>query len=530
MIDEKSSDMIISPLSENSINDVTVDNELTEKEVAEQVLPVVIEAKMSNDEAKELESDSELPISIQPIENCSFTNEVVPADVHNELSTINDEAFAQDSSPKVSTSVVLSEKNENISHGDAKSTNSVGENKQPAKAVSAASSLLWKYLPIPNDEPEPHEEYRCMQASFAAGTVAGASVRGKMHKHGGTNRDDWFEVTDFRDWIIVAVSDGAGSKKFSRIGAKISCEAATNYIKEELAKQEDSYSKFLVSLAKPLDDLEFVQACSYLSSVMKKSALHAISKIEEIFEMRKNDPEYEKCVGRELKLDDFAGTFLISMIIPVNINAKKETLILSCQIGDGMIAAIDSEAPFDAASKLLGDPDGGTFSGETCFLLSPGMKDVKHLSSRTRVARGKYNMVLLMSDGVADDYFPNDTEIKRLYLDLLANGIIECPNADMTINKKTVAAIKQLPDAISHPWVNDPNVRVSINYVNKIMDTMNCSLAGIWDKKSVLGYAALDTQGFENAGNQAEKLKIWLDNYVVRGSFDDRTLVIVSLT
>ena len=42
-------------------------------------------------------------------------------------------------------------------------------------------------------------------------------------------------------------------------------------------------------------------------------------------------------------------------------------------------------------------------------------------------------------------------------------------------------------------------------------------------------YASLEVEGFEDAANKAEKLKIWLDNYVERGSFDDRTLVIVKL-
>ncbi len=397
------------------------------------------------------------------------------------------------------------------------------------EAVTTHTASLWKYKPIPTDEPESHEEYKCLNVSYSRSQVIGASVRGKKHKHEGTNRDDWFECVDFEDWVIVAVSDGAGSKKYSRIGAKISCEAATSFIKEELAKQKESYNKFSISLAKPFEDPEFGAACGYLADLLQKSVLHAIAKVEEGFEARKDNPDYIKCVGRDLKVNDFAGTFLISIIVPLTINEKQETLILSCQIGDGIIAAIDGSAPFANASKLLGEPDSGSFSGETDFLVSPAMKDTNNLMSRTRITRGTSKTVLLMSDGVADDYFPNETEIKRLYLDLLANGILDNVEVDMTVNKKTISNIKKLPDATAYPWVNDPDITVAIQYVKKMQEAMKCSLEDLWDKKEIFSYAAMDTQGFEEAETKADKLRIWLDNYVERGSFDDRTLVIVNV-
>ncbi len=395
------------------------------------------------------------------------------------------------------------------------------------EAVTTHTAALWKYKPIPTDEPEPHEEYKCFCATYPRAEVIGASVRGKIHKHEGSNRDDWFECTDFEDWIIVAVSDGAGSKKYSRIGAQASCAAATSFIKKKLTEQKASYEKFTLSLAKPFDDLEFGAACGFLADLLRRSVLHAISKVEEAFEARKGDPAYLACLGRDMKVNDFAGTLLVSVIVPLTVNGKQENLILSCQIGDGIIAAIDGDAPFASASKLLGEPDSGSFSGETDFLTSPSMKDANNLMSRTRITRGTSKTILLMSDGVADDYFPNETEIKRLYLDLLANGILDGADIDRTVNRQSMSKIRKLPAAIPYPWVNDPDVTVAVQYVNKICDAIGCSLEEIWEEREILGYAVIDTQGFEEAGDKAERLKIWLDNYVERGSFDDRTLVIV---
>lgn len=55
-----------------------------------------------------------------------------------------------------------------------------------------------------------------------------------MHKHQGTNCDDWFEFSTIGQWTIIAVADGAGSKKFSRIGAKVSCETAVKSLENSL--------------------------------------------------------------------------------------------------------------------------------------------------------------------------------------------------------------------------------------------------------------------------------------------------------
>ena len=72
----------------------------------------------------------------------------------------------------------------------------------------------------------------------------------------------------------------------------------------------------------------------------------------------------------------------------------------------------------------MGEPDSGDFSGETDFLTSPQMKNKDNLQSRTRISKSPASLLLVMTDGVADDYFPNNTQLLRLCCDLILNGII----------------------------------------------------------------------------------------------------------
>ena len=98
------------------------------------------------------------------------------------------------------------------------------------KEVTDHTASLWKYLPIPTDEPEPAPEYLQCNINLPGGNIIAARVRGKKHKHEGSNCDDWYEVANVGDVIFIAVSDGAGSKKFSRIGARESCKASVGYL------------------------------------------------------------------------------------------------------------------------------------------------------------------------------------------------------------------------------------------------------------------------------------------------------------
>ena len=397
--------------------------------------------------------------------------------------------------------------------------------------VTEHTASLWKYLPIPSDEPEAVPEYINSTIRFPGSKIIGARVRGKKHKHEGTNCDDWYEVANYEQITFVAVSDGAGSKKFSRIGARESCKAAVGYLVSSFEKLFADKPELKDDLSLPLSEPKCMEACGVLAGAVQQSVIKAHEAVEAAFYSRKTNPEYEKVLGRALQFKDLSGTLLITVIIPIS-ESSKEKLVISCQIGDGMIAVLDSEGEFTKSMKLMGVPDSGDFSGETDFLTSSQMKNLETLQHRTKIARTSIDTVMVMSDGVADDYFPNETEMRRLYFDLIVNGVLDESNEMLSLSSLTQAQMKlfkRVPDPLVYPWVNDQSVKIPIQYTKRIEESLGMTLEDIWKDRTVLDLAKIELAEAIKGEDPSERLKVWLDNYVERGSFDDRTLVVVTM-
>lgn len=398
--------------------------------------------------------------------------------------------------------------------------------------VTKHTASLWKYVQVPQDEPEPHDEYSTKMLKLSCGQIIGARVRGKKHKHEGTNCDDWFEIDHMDDWALITVSDGAGSKKYSRIGAKESCKASIKYMRQAFEDIKAKDLPIMQDILLPFEDEKFTAACSKLAKVVQDSILKAYEAVENIFLLRKDDALYTKPLNRELVLNDFSGTLLVAVAIPVVVNSKKECLVISCQIGDGALAIIDKNEPFETALKIIGEADSGSFSGETEFLTASSMKQIDTLMQRTKIARRPITHLLVMTDGVADDYFPSNPELLRLYLDLKLNTILKInKKSKVSASKENIDIIKMIPYPEVYSWINDPSVSISLQYVNKIIEKTGLDLKTLWNKKDIISIASsqLSDTLLSKEEKADEKLKIWLDNYVQRGSFDDRTLVIFQM-
>lgn len=396
----------------------------------------------------------------------------------------------------------------------------------PDEAVTRHTTTLWKYRPVPAEEPEPFPEYLTREAEIPGGRVIAARVRGKKHKHEGTNCDDWFEIASAGEAAVIAVSDGAGSKKFSRIGARDACRAAAGYLACALTDALEGELSAQIRL--PLAEAKCQAACGVLAGIVQQAVLKAYEAVEAAYYTRAADPAYTVALGRRPEVKDFAGTLLLAALLP----ADGERLVISCQVGDGMIALLNTGAPFDASLRLMGQADSGSFSGETEFLTSENMRSLDALQSRTRIFRGAADCLLVMSDGVADDYFPCAPGLYRLYFDLVANGILPGRGPALSLSALTqqqVRLFKKLPDSLAYPWINDPGVEIALHDTERICQAAGLSLRELWEDETPLLLSRLGLDERIKAAPPAERLKIWLDNYVVRGSFDDRTLVIAHL-
>ena len=393
------------------------------------------------------------------------------------------------------------------------------------------TASLWNYFPVPTDQVEPVPEYITLTKTFPGSKITAARVRGKKHKHEGTNCDDWFEVSNYDDITFIVVSDGAGSKKFSRIGARESCRAAAGYLAANFKEAISNDASIRENLKLEVTDAKFTASCSLLAEILQKASLQAFNAVEAAFYSRSTNEEYSKLLGRDLRFNDLSGTLLVVALIPTDIS-KKEHVVITCQVGDGLIALIDSKGGYNDSLKIMGDPDSGDFSGETEFLTSSKNRDIDSYKRKTKVTKDTLDTVLVMSDGVADDYFPADPQIRRLYYDLIVNGIIPSESAVKSLDSfssEDMRLFKQIPSPVAYPWVNDKSIKVPLQYTKKICEKINLSLEDIWSDRTVLDLAAIELKNMADLSDPSERLKVWLDNYVERGSFDDRTLVIATV-
>ncbi|MBP0021856.1 MAG: protein phosphatase 2C domain-containing protein [Cyanobacteria bacterium SBLK] len=398
---------------------------------------------------------------------------------------------------------------------------------------------VWQYQPLPQNDPDLYAESFCQVVKTISGWQAiGARVRGKKHKHDGTHGDDWFEFRICEDWQIITVSDGAGSKKFSRVGAKVSCEAAIKYLEEALAgcklqKRQnwsvDTFRRNDETGAFAEEDLERVQ------TVLHEAMRVAFDAVENAVKERVEYTQYYKSLGhRDITKDDLSATLLLAVHRMVHYKNTEYSLILTCQVGDGLTVAFDR----DNRLHVLGIPDRGEFSGQTEFLTTPGKVERDYLMRKTFPFFSPLKTLFVMTDGVADDYFPADSEMFRLYGDLVLNQIIDregVKGGDIVdrLSETKLGNLSDL-DAERDKFHRQTDRLVSINENPKIVSVYACdryakalgiSVRELTASPALL--AAVHWQGDEIEKCPAENLRLWLDSYQVKGSFDDRTLVIL---
>lgn len=387
--------------------------------------------------------------------------------------------------------------------------------------VMEHTATVWQYKEIVNDGTEMHTEFHQKHSDTGFADITGARVRGKKHKHEGSNSDDFFETAYTNDCAIAVVCDGAGSKPLSRIGSRVSSETAARYLKESLAKLFTDMPAIKDGLCADLSSTEFMAACGRIAPLVQQSAREALEAQKKTLDELSNDENYEKALGRKPVLSDLYTTFLAAVVVPLEIDGKKECFLACVQIGDGCICAIDSSENSEHCLKIMGEADSGAFSGETDFLSEKNTKP-EAISAKTRISRGSSDTILLMSDGVADDYFPAAPMMKRLYLDLCLNGIIPM--------KGKLPECGEEPAPIRFKSVSLNQTSVALQYAKQLLsDKSDEAINALWNKREMLRCHSLEAFRMNIGDTPEERLRVWLDNYNERGSFDDRTLVFIRI-
>ncbi|GDY07049.1 hypothetical protein LBMAG52_05350 [Planctomycetia bacterium] len=397
---------------------------------------------------------------------------------------------------------------------------------QPPIVPEATAPVFsqWKYLPLPVDEPDPHTEFDAQAGrSPEQFEILGARVRGKKHKHDGTHCDDWFSFKNAGKWTVLAVSDGGGSYHFSRVGAQAACDAVTECLSQKLTNHVLEHRDVWEASSFQAPDVQHV------NESLVTAVIAAWDAVKQAVEQRVADPAFEKILGRPLTTKDLYCTLLVTVHTTVRHRDEDRNLIFGLAVGDGMMAAVDQSGH----TRLLMAPDSGEHSGEVRFL---DQREVEPDKLRAKIFPVLCNLraLLLMTDGVADDYFPNDPGMTWVYGDLVLNGILPVPpGADGDVLAALAGTtISSLADLSAEDSVNEFELlnldqttrKVRIRFISKLAEKLGLTAEEVVRRAPLLQAGRGESAALPTS---QERLQEWLDSYHVRGSFDDRTLLVM---
>ena len=221
--------------------------------------------------------------------------------------------------------------------------------------------------------------------------IVAASVVGALHSHHGQPCQDFFQHACGKN-LVAVVSDGAGSAKLGKIGAKIICSTACDLLKNaELADISEQIRR-VVKLAR------------------EKLILH-----------RRNSSKSEADIG------DFAAT-----LVGVVCRGNKGVFF---HIGDG--AAIALRGGFD--DFVASHPQNGNFSCETFFYTQQAWQENLRLTWFDNATT-----LFLMSDGVTSFSFSADMR-------KIEQGFIGPIDRFLTEARNKPKAVKALANTLNTP-------------------------------------------------------------------------------
>ena len=256
--------------------------------------------------------------------------------------------------------------------------------------------------------------------------VAVATCRGRSHAHVGKPRDDsyFFDLgrssvdaasaaPDF-GWKVFAVADGAGSARFSRKGSEIACNTVVEGLSDLLTKE--GVREAFDQNAGMFDKWKADFATKSLTPELEASFRDTL-KIDAIIYTVVRDAHVKiseeskikaKNIEEKITIRDYHTTLLFIAI-------KKFVFgyfYISFWIGDGGMAIIRPDNVKEAV-RVLGEPDGGEYAGQTRFLTMVEEINQEKIARRTRCGfLDDFESIILATDGITDPFFPSEASVK----------------------------------------------------------------------------------------------------------------------
>lgn len=264
--------------------------------------------------------------------------------------------------------------------------------------ISPDPKSLWKILEPPETlgDPKDHEYNKLIPLVSGDNerNLFCASKRGRSHAHKATYRDDDVKIDYLKDsgWSIIAVADGAGSAKLSRVGSKIACEESVKFISQMLASENEKLSELIEIINKEDSSENEAQLQKILFEILAHAAYTSAKAIQ------------TEAENRKLTINAFHTTLLLAIHKQYDFGH----FIAGFWIGDGALAIYKKNEPI----TLLGKPDGGQYSGQTVFLTMKKYLETEALAKRIRYHIVKdFTALIAMSDGVSDPEFGTDKNL-----------------------------------------------------------------------------------------------------------------------
>lgn len=251
---------------------------------------------------------------------------------------------------------------------------------------------LWQNIPSPPSTPFYKPDAACEENQTPEGTLLAARVRGRSHAHQGICCDDDFALQyhPATRAHLLAVSDGAGSASFSRLGSQLVVQTAIKTLNQLLSDPDKPFHK-LPDITEPetLNDIVY-----HLFAQAVYDAYKA---------------QYEAVQQHDIvpDLKSLSCTLLLALSVPLN---NGQWLSAAYWVGDGAAALWQPE---QNALCLLGSTDSGVYSGETRFLTAEEVH-AEQLAQRISIKLSNLPPVLmLMTDGVSDPKFDTEANLAK---------------------------------------------------------------------------------------------------------------------
>ena len=289
--------------------------------------------------------------------------------------------------------------------------------------VNPDPRTLWKNLPSDKNAPFWKEDNAMDAAPLGKRNLVVCSKRGRSHQHKGTFRDDHYSFRNYgkNGWSVVAVSDGAGSAKYSREGSKVACDAIIDHF-QQLSNNADENA--LLGLDIKLNAYSQTPAQEdtiALTNHAKKTLLYpAVVHAHEALKTRAKEiadsqPELFDSANLLEQLNDFHATLIFCLFKKF----KYGYVLLTFGVGDCPIAvAYHDEDSDDDAIKLLNTLDVGEYGGGTRFITQPRIFTPKAeipMAERFNLqVISNFAFLFLMTDGIYDPKFEVEANLEKV--------------------------------------------------------------------------------------------------------------------